>query len=60
MYTAPIWVSLMSPGESIMGLLIAVLILNQVPVAMELVGGAILISGVVIVLIAESSPATTA
>ena len=50
----PIWVSLMSPGETLMSLLIGFLFLNQNPGATDLAGGALIAMGVGLAIHAES------
>ena len=49
----PIWISLMSPGEVLMGILISYLFLNHIPKYYELVGGFVVILGVFIVIYSE-------
>ncbi len=50
----PIWVSLMSPGETLMSLLIGFAFLNQKPSSHELIGGLMILFGVGIALYGES------
>ena len=50
----PIWVSLMSPGETLMSLLIGFLFLNQNPASTDLSGGALIALGVGIAIYGES------
>jgi drug/metabolite transporter (DMT)-like permease len=53
----PIWISLMSPGETLMSLFIGVLFLNQRMTPHELAGGALIAIGVAIAIHGESKSA---
>jgi drug/metabolite transporter (DMT)-like permease len=54
--THPVWISLMSPGETLMSLLIGRLFLSQVPGLPEAVGGSLIGIGVLITLRGEFKP----